>query len=672
MLGKTSRNHQGDGDRLNRLRPSLGLSACAAALLFASIHGCGSDADDPTGNLTAGGSAGVGGNAATGGTGNISIDADLPDDPKCKDPDDKTDTDGDGIADQIEDYEQPGRDTDGDGTPDREDTDSDDDGISDADEAGRAGDDPCVQVTNSDREDLPDFQDSDSDGDGLPDQDEQQGCPNDCRTRKDCDGDPEQVIDLVEKAAGGDPCDGQAPSDAGLYFVVPYLDGEKRKRFEFSTGVKEADIYFLIDTTVSMQGPIDNIKQSLDTEIIPTILNGDPNAKPPIPAIPGAHIGIGSFKDVPWIPWGGAGDPVYEFKYDLGGPSEVYGNVSAPENVGGVLQAPDNVKQILASLNAAGGGDAPESTTQALWLATTNDDYRVTAGGEPWPPADPPGSGNFDPAAWRQKCAASGLIGRACFRPGKLPVFVIITDAGLHNGPTAAYDYVAPPSFPPLGLPVAGTKSYTVVLNALNAISAKIVGITANTGTSGQARADLNDLATKTGSEYYDAQFGGKTKPLVTEKDTSTGDISTEVVRLIGLLAGQGLNNVTTERENYACPGSVDCDGDFAADPQYQNIEIESGKGPFDATRLIKGVEPVEIRPNPPYASIDATTFFGIRGDAVVEFEVIADNSVIDPRELVVVQALLRVQTPSGLALGGKDGVKRVYLVIPPKDPLTR
>ena len=35
--------------------------------------------------------------------------------------------------------------------------------------------------------------------------------------------------------------------------------------------------------------------------------------------------------------------------------------------------------------------------------------------------------------------------------------------------------------------------------------------------------------------------------------------VSDEVVRLIGKLVGQGLNNVTTKTTNYDCPGAVDC-----------------------------------------------------------------------------------------------------------------
>ena len=652
-------------------RPSSLAWITLGGLIAASLPQCGSGADDPPTQIgKKDEDAGFVPDGNVGGTGGI-VGVDVPG-LTCTD---ETDTDGDMIADEIE----GSGDSDGDGTPDREDTDSDDDGIPDEVEAGPARTSPCSDVLDTDGTGGFDFQDPDADDDGLPDADEDGLCPNvDCRVLVDCDSDPDGVIDLVELAAMGDPCDGMAPPDAGLYFVVPFQAGEQRKKFDFSTGVKDADVYFLIDTTNSMQPAIDNIKSSLDSSIIPTILNGDATATPEIPAIPGAWIGIGDFKDVPWAPWGIPGDRIYGFKFDLGADAggTVYGNMSPPNSSGGVFTAPDNVRDILNSLAASGGGDSPEAASQALFLASTNEDYRAVGGGEPWPPNDPPGSGNFDAAEWRKSCDDASKLGRACFRPGKLPIFVIVTDAGFHNGPTDGpmpapnFDYVVPPAMPPSGTAVNGTRTYEEVLAAMNQISAKIVGVSVDTGTPGQARADLIDLAEQTGSKFFDAKFGGSEKPLVTEQDTSTGDVSAEVVRLIGLLAGQGLNNVTTVTNNYDCQGGVDCTGDGSPDPEYHNFTDAVTSMPFDAAQLIKSVDTVESTANPlPYASRSESVFFGVRGDATVEFEVVADNQVLNPSNIVVVRAILRVQTPTGLALGGADGVKVIYLVVPPFIP---
>lgn len=678
------------------LRTSLSWLCGAAALALSMAYGCsGADSAPPggvaaasgTGGLdgssggtagAAGSTGGAGGFGAVGGTGGGSQG--------CTDPTDTTDTDGDDIADQIEGKGDTGgpRDTDGDGTPDYKDDDSDNDGVLDKDEAAtpkfpRSG--PCDPVADTDGDGKADYVDTDSDNDGLPDKDDSKLCTNnDCRIVADCDGDG--VVDVVEVAAQTNACspdnlDG-GTTDFGLYFVVPYLEGPKTKDFTFSTGVKDADIYFMIDTTQSMQPTIDNIKGSLDSQIIPTILNGDPSANPPIPAIPGAYIGIGTFKDVPWAPWGDTGDDIYGFKFDIGG-STVYGNVSPPVSSGGVFTAPANVKTILGSLTASGGGDSPEGTTQALWLASGNKDYRAVGGGEPWPPNPP--TGTYDAAQWRAKCSDPNQLGRACFRPGKLPVFVIVTDAPFHNGQQAGAcpagnDYVPggatiDPSCP-AGTAVNGTKSYAETVASLTSIGAKTVGVSVNTGTANLARFDLKDLATQTNSIYAKVGFGGAVTdlPLVTEQDTSTGNVSSEAVRLIGLLAGQGLNDVTTDTKNYSCAGNIDCTGDGIPDPKYDNPPDPNLGTPFDASKLIVSVKPKPVTTNPkPYTKIDNTTFYGVSGDQTVTFTVTADNKILQTSSVVVVEAILHVQTPGGQALGGPEGIKKIYLVIPPYVP---
>lgn len=636
--------------------------ACLLAML--AVHGCSGADENPGTN--------VGENDAGGGSGGAPqdsgfIDANIDPDPKCLDPED---SDGDTIADDLE----GDGDTDGDGTPDKLDLDSDDDGLLDEEEAvnpnlpaGKGGQrtDPCSPVANSDDdEDGPDFQDNDSDGDGVPDDDEITGCNADCRVAGDCDED--EVIDLVESAAGSNPCDASSvPTDASLYFIVPWNGGPKTQRFSFSTGIKDADIYFMIDTTASMQAAIDNVKASLDTKIIPTILNGNPNASPAIPAIPGAFVGAGSFRDVPWPPYGqsNAGgntpDETFQNRFCIGGDaanncaggSYVEGSISAPVDNAGSFVAPDNVRTVLNSLTAAGGGDGPEAATQAMYMAVDSSPFAFTGGpisqnNGVWSPA----AANCDP----------GLLGRVCFRPGKLPIFVLISDAQFHNGATVANDYDTQVA--------GGTKKYADVVSAMNGIGAKIVGVPVQTGGGGSAagtRTDMIDLAQKTGSLYFDPSFGGREEPLVNDP-TANGSVADEVVRLIGLLAGQGLNNVTTNTTSYDCPGNVDCDGNGTPDPEFHNVIDDETDQPFDATRLILSVSPVPSTASPlPYSTIDATTFYGVRGDKTVEFEVTAENEILKPKVLTVLRALLRVQTPGGQALGGTEGIKVIYLVVP-------
>lgn len=557
------------------------------------------------------------------------------------------DSDGDGISDKLE--GDGAVDTDGDGTPDSLDDDSDGDGWTDAEEAAWVGSPRatvCVAPMDSDGDGTPDYRDLDSDNDGVPDEDERAYDPDGslgCRVSADCDND--KVIDLVEQAAGSNPADAASvPPDATLYFVVPYQAPEQTKDFDFSTGVEMADVYFLVDTTASMQPAIDNVAGSLNSKIIPTVLNGDATAHPAIPSIPGAWVGTGEVRDIPWAPYGHDGDEVYRNQFAL--PAVTLGNVAAPQGAAPSYTAPSSVQAILGSLQASGGGDAPEGMTQALWMAATAEPYMATLGGL-WQSTPP-------------ECADPAMIGTPCFRPNALPVFVLVTDATMHNGPNPANDYDVSGT--------GGTKTYQQTVDALNSIGAKVVGVPVDTGTPGAARDDLIDLAEKTDSYYYDPAFGGAERPLVSPSDTASGQVSTEIVRLIGLLAGQGVNNVTTQTQSYSCAGNVDCDGDGEPDPAYDNPVVAPESEPFDATKLITKVQTVESASTPlPYADRDENTFYGVRGEATVAFRVHAINNVLNPPTLTILRAKIQVQTPKGQLLGGQAGVKVVYLVVPRK-----
>ncbi len=576
---------------------------------------------------------------------------------------DTSDADADSIGDALEGKKTD--DVDEDATPNYEDTDSDGDGWSDAKEAtnplldpsqpGYARTTPCDALADTDADGTPDAYDKDSDNDGLSDKQEKTFDPDGkkgCRVLADCDGDG--VIDLIEAAAGSSPTDPtEVPDDPALFFVLPYGEGEKTQDFTFSTGVSKADVYFLVDTTASMQPAIDSLKASISTKVIPGLLNGDPAANPPIPPIGDAWIGAGSVRDVPWGGYGQPGDDVYRHRFDVAGQT-IVGNVTPPLPQGNGFVAPDNVTKILGSLTAAGGGDGPEATTQALWMASTNGLYTNTFGGL-WSPANP----------YPAPCDDLDKIGVPCFRKDAIPIFVIVSDAPFHNGPLAAHNYDA--------AKVGGTRTYTEAVDAINAMSGKVVGVPVNTGTAGAARADLTDLATKTGSAYHDPSFGGTDRALVSQTDVTSGEVSDEVVRLLGLLSGAGLHDVTTARANYSCAGGVDCNGDGKTDLAYENPPVMAGGAPFDASKLISAVAPIESNQVPkPYSSLDKATFFGVRGAADLSFRVHAKNDLWAPNTLVVLRAKILVQTPAGQLLGGANGVKLVYFVLPEYLPVAK
>ncbi|MDQ3030905.1 MAG: hypothetical protein M3Y87_00675 [Myxococcota bacterium] len=140
-----------------------------AALVLLVLHGCGPSPD------------------RTGDAGGGATDAAL------------SDVDGDSIAD-VDEGARESVDTDADGTPDFEDTDSDGDGILDSVEAGDA--DASTPPRDTDGDGVPDFRDLDSDNNGIGDSSELDGdvdgdgLPNSA----DLDDDGDSLSDVVELA----------------------------------------------------------------------------------------------------------------------------------------------------------------------------------------------------------------------------------------------------------------------------------------------------------------------------------------------------------------------------------------------------------------------------------------------------------------------------------------
>jgi hypothetical protein len=192
------------------------------------------------------------------------------------------DTDLDGISDELE--GAPDRRTSGMSfsPPDFLNIDSDDDGVSDSDEARRVypgyptfslpvplcGDLP----DDCDADGLSNATDRDSDNDGLTDR-EEVGThrTNPCSPDTDSDG----VSDLIEVAANSGPADATRRPPAGSLFVtLPYRDraGPQTREFDFRTRIRNADVMFLVDTTGSMGSTITQVRSTLSSMIVPGIV----------------------------------------------------------------------------------------------------------------------------------------------------------------------------------------------------------------------------------------------------------------------------------------------------------------------------------------------------------------------------------------------------------------
>ena len=254
--------------------------------------------------------------------------------------DSSADADGDGIADVAEGMD----DLDGDGTPNYLDTDSDGDGISDMEE--HAGAIPCSRP-DTDGDGIPDWWDTDSDNDGLSDAEERMIGTNPYLVDTDGDG----VSDLGEAhGTMTDPTDPTSTIDPNDFFVVlPYYGDHENRSLRFGTDISIADVYFLIDTTGSMGGPIANVRSSLS--MIATEIGS---------RIADVQMGVGHFEDFP--------NAVDIFAFDGYG---MAGEDKAYEHVQDITPDLASVQTGLNSLVTANGFDAAEAHVEALYQTAT-------------------------------------------------------------------------------------------------------------------------------------------------------------------------------------------------------------------------------------------------------------------------------------------------------------
>lgn len=215
--------------------------------------------------------------------------------------------------------------------------------------------------------------------------------------------------------------------------------------------VRSADVYFLMDTTGSMGGEIANLRATLSSGTF-------------TPGCPGGVVGsIRCIIPDAWFGVGHADDYAYSYYGSTWSGDIVYRNL---------LDISESVPATQAAVNSLPlhyGSDWPESQSQALWAVATGN-----------------GLGSYLPP--RTGCAAERW-GYPCFRPGAIPIVILITDAPFHNGPSG-YNYANFGS----GYPV----SWGQTVAALNARNMKV--ITVYSGGFNAGRTDVNALSDATGS----------------------------------------------------------------------------------------------------------------------------------------------------------------------------
>jgi hypothetical protein len=502
----------------------------------------------------------------------------------------RSDRDGDGIADAVEGT----GDLDGDGIPNREDLDSDGDGRPDAEEHGDGS--PC-EIVDSDRDGRADAVDLDSDNDGLSDREETERFFTN-PTEIDTDGDG--VTDLGEvRGSMTDPSDPASTIPDGDFFVVlPFGGAAEERVLRFDTGIKVADVYFLVDVTGSMSSAIANVRTSLN-EISAQIAE----------RIPDVQMGVGRFADFPFETPGGGGvfDPGGT---EYGQPDDVpYAHV---QDITGAL---GDVQTALDGLQASGGADGPESHVEALYQTATGEGGTWRFNGDRF--ELPPRSCPMIPDEIGRR------FGYPCFRPGALPIVVLVSDAEWHNGPGGSNAYEP---FQP------AAHIFDHAANALTSIGARFVGVAVRNG----GRDPSGEMARRTGT------VDESDRPLVF--NARDGEVSSNIVDGIGRIAGGVTQDVSTVTRNQ--PGNPD---------------------DFDATQFIKTITPVEGyrngAPGEGYRSKDDRAFYEVVPGTLVEFEVRFLNDVRPPAESAEIFRARIMVMGNGVA---ELDARNAYIVVPP------
>lgn len=497
------------------------------------------------------------------------------------------DSDGDTIQDRYERLYDP----DEDGIPAFRDDDSDGDGLSDLEESGDG--DPATPPRNTDGDGMADFLDIDSDGDGLSDAQEVEAGTD----HLDPDSDGDGFDDLAEWAhPEADPLDDTSGIPAEDYYVIlPPHDPAEERDLDFGTDIQVADIFFLVDTTGSMYAEIDQVIARLSTFIIPEIRT----------RISDAAFGVGQFADFAQSPYGTGSDLAFDLLQIM------------------TLDVP-TAQAAVEALPRSDGGDQPESHVEALYQTVTG----VGLG------------------SWIAPHACPDGLGAPCFRPGALPIIVLITDAPMHNGPLAGVgdDYTALTPTP---------HTWTEAIGELNLMHAKVIGLDSEPYGLTYARFDMERTALVTGS-VDDAG-----SPLVFDIGTDGEYLDTTVVDAVETLA----TRVAFDTDTYVLDHP---DG-------YTDIEE------VDAACFIKARIPQEGWLPPPgftaeeaVSRIDSTTFYDVMPGTAVTFLVRFRNHVDSDTACYEGDLMARVFRATIVVRG--DGVtdldeREVIIIVPALPP---
>lgn len=411
-----------------------------------------------------------------------------------------------------------------------------------------------------------------------------------------------------------------------FFFVLPHEDasGPQTKPLEFTTDIPSMDVFFLMDTTGSMGGEISNLQSSLSNTVIPGIQA----------SIADTQFGVGQYRDFPIDPFGSVGDQ--------------------PFTLNQIITSSASAAQTAVNALAAGGGnDGPESLIEGVYQAATGD-------------------GLTGPAPTSVPANNTG-VGGVRFRAATMPVIVPIGDAVSHN-PGEADTTGCGTAYTGATLTASHTRAQTKT--ALDGICARVVGVS-STSSGCNSLADLNDFATYTGARVPPSAWDVGARPAGCAANQCCTGIS-----------GAGV----AVDANGLCPLSFQVSGtgtglgaqivtglqmltrfatfDATSEKQGGTADVEGNPLPngFTTADFITMITPVgsTVPAAPPVITpptFDATTFFDVTPGTVVEFDVVAFNSFVEPtNEAQIFRATIRVLAGGCTPLDERD----VVILVPP------
>lgn len=422
---------------------------------------------------------------------------------------------------------------------------------------------------------IPDERDNDADNDGLSNEEE--------TTRyftnplnEDTDGDG--FSDAAEVASGHDPNDAAVgPSPDDYYLILPRGAPSQERDLRFSTTLRKADVFFMMDRTGSMGDEARNLREGVrnlarDLEV----------------SIPDVGIGFGGFsgflvgncRNLPFV------GMACDYGADTDNPFSLISTISTDI---------DAVTESVGGLRADEGGLTWAPSTEAVYQAATGEGFA------PWvPPQSCPSGGPDDPTTG---------IGYPCFRPGALPVMVVLTDTSCRAGwgvtGDGAYDLAEFGSSPP--------HTYEEAVAAANAIGARVFGVVSGSEVDEPtAREQMEQIARDTGAVNADGT------PIVFTISSNGSGLTGRVADAIAALASDTPQHISTRVRDGA---------DFPAVP---------APG-VDARQFVKAITPlaafrdgVEIGPD--VIPRDDRRFDRVTPGTEVVFRVRFQNDSIDAR----------------------------------------